>query len=180
MATNRAIAATSTAIVSLLSAEYQRDPQLPQCTVSLFQAEQFQKPPEGNVIGVYLYRVGLSDVQTNTGRPVPGGPRLVSSITIDLHYLVAALAADAATSQRLLGWAISVFSENPLLGSSALNTLLDTEPVFEDGEAVALVWEPLPLSDLYDVWQVAARQVAPSATYVARGVQIDPWAVTRR
>lgn len=174
MATNRAIAATSTAIVSLLSAESQRDPQLPPCTVSLFQAEEFQKPSEGDVIGVYLYRVGLSDVQPNRDRPEPGGPHLAPSITLDLHYLVTVLAANAASSQLLLGWAISVLGENPLLAPGALNTFLDTEPVFEDSEAVGLVWEPLSLSDLYDVWQVAGRQVAPSATYVVRAVQIDP------
>jgi hypothetical protein len=56
---------------------------------------------------------------------------------------------------------------------SLLNTFPDAEPVFDDDEQVELVWEPLSLTDLYDVWQVAAQRAAPSASYVARAVRLD-------
>lgn len=94
-------------------------------------------------------------------------------MAVDLHYLVTASAADAATSQHLLGWAISVLNASPVLPPSVLNTSPDMDPVFEDGEAVVLVWEPLSLADLCDVWQVAAQRPALSATYVARAIRID-------
>ena len=173
MATNRAIAATSTAIVGQLIAESQRDPKLPQCAVRLFDAERLLQPAEGAVIGVCLYRIGFSDVQPDPGLPVPDGPHLAHPMAVDLHYLVTASAADAATSQHLLGWAISVLNASPVLPPSVLNTSPDMDPVFEDGEAVVLVWEPLSLADLCDVWQVAAQRPALSATYVARAIRID-------
>lgn len=173
MATDRAIAATSTALVTLLMAESQRDPQLPPCTVSLLQAEQLQTPAEGAVIGVYLYRVRPSDVQDDRGLGVPGQPHVPPSVCLDLHYLVTALAGNADMSQRLLGWVISVLNDTPVILASSLNTFPATEPVFEDDERVELVWEPLSLTDLYDAWPVAARRAAPSASYVARAVRID-------
>lgn len=173
MATNRAIAATSAAISTLLTAESLRDPQLPRCTVSLYQAEQLQKPAEGVVISVYLYRVALSVVRRDRGLRVAADGTYLASIPLDLHYLVTAWSASADTSQRLLGWAVSVLNDTPVIPASLLNTFPDSAPVFGDDEQVELVWEPLSLTDLYDVWQVAAQRAAPSASYVARSVLID-------
>ena len=173
MATNRAIAATSAAIAALLEAEALRDPTLPRFTVSLFQAEQLQKPAEGVVVGIYLYRVNLSVARRDRGlRTAPDGTYL-ASLPVDLHYLVTPWSASAETSQRLLGWAASVLNDTPVIPTSLLNTYPAEEPVFADHEQVELVWEPLSLQDLYDVWQVASQRAAPSASYVARSVVID-------
>ena len=107
MATNRAIAATSAAIATLLEAEALRDPRCPRCTVSLFQAEQLQKPAEGVVVSVYLYRVNLSVARRDRGlrgrRTAPTSPRSRSTCTTWSR----AWSASADTSQRLLGWAAS-------------------------------------------------------------------------
>jgi len=176
MATNRAIAATSAALVTMLTAESEReaqaDPLLPKWTVSLYQAEQLQKPTEGVVISVYLYRVGLSVARRDRGLRVGADGTYLASLPVDLHYLVTAWSGSADTSQRLLGWAISVLNDTPVIPTSMLNTFPGT-PVFDDDEQVELLWEPLSLTDLYDVWQVASQRAAPSASYVARAVRID-------
>jgi hypothetical protein len=173
MATNRAVAATSAAIVRVLTAASQRDPQLPQCTVRTVQAEQLRASPEDAVIGVFLYRVSLSEVQADDGLPAPGGPHAARPTVVDLHYLVTASAVEPLTSQHLLGWAMSVLHDNPVLSSSVLDDLPGMDEVFEDGETVSVGWEPLSLTDLHGVWEAAAQPAAPSATYVARAVRID-------
>ena len=173
MATNRAIAATSAAISALLEAEALGDAQLPRCTVSLYQAEQLQKPAEGVVISVYLYRVNFSVVRRDRGLRTAADGTYLASIPLDLHYLITAWSSTADTAQRLLGWAVSVLNDTPVIPTSLLNTFPDETPVFGDHEQVELVWESLSLTDLYDVWQVAAQRAAPSASYVARSVTID-------
>jgi hypothetical protein len=173
MATNRAIAATSAAISTLLEAEALKDTQLPRCTVSLYQAEQLQKPAEGVVISVYLYRINISVVRRDQGLRTAVDGTYLASIPLDLHYLVTAWSSSADTAQRLLGWAVSVLNDTPVIPTSLLNTFPDETPVFGDQEQVELVWEPLSLTDLYDVWQVAAQRAAPSASYLARAVRID-------
>jgi len=173
MATNNAIAATSAAIVGLLEAEAQRDATLPRFTVSLYQAEQLQKPAEGVVVSVYLYRVNVSLTRRDRGlRTTPDGTFL-ASIPLDLHYLVTPWSSNADTAHRLMGWAVSVLNDTPVLPTTLLNDFPDTEDVFGQNEQVELVWEPLSLQDLYDVWQVATQRAAPSASYVAREVMID-------
>jgi hypothetical protein len=171
MATNKAIAATSAAIVGLL-ADAQRDPTLPGFTVNLYQAEQLQKPAEGVVVSVYLYRVNLSVTRRDRGlRTTPDGTYL-ASIPLDLHYLVTPWSSEADTAHRLMGWAVSVLNDTPVIPTTLLNDFPDSD-VFGQNEQVELVWEPLSLQDLYDVWQVATQQAAPSASYVAREVMID-------
>jgi hypothetical protein len=172
MATNRAIAATSAAIAAVLEAAAVADAQLPRFTVGLFQAEQLQKPAEGVVIGVYLYRVHLSAVRRDRGLRVADDGTYLASIPLDLHYLVTPWSASADTSQRLLGWAVSVLNDTPVIPTGLLNTF-PGERVFDDDEQIELVWEPLSLPDLYDVWQVSSQRAAPSASYVARAVRID-------
>lgn len=173
MATNQAIAATSAAITALLQAEALRDATLPAFTVSLYQAEQLQKPAEGVVVGLYLYRVNLSVARRDRGLRTAADGTYLASLPLDLHYLVTPWSANADTSQRLLGWATSVLNDTPVIPTTLLNTFPAGTPVFADHEQVELVWEPLSLQDLYDVWQVASQRAAPSASYVARSVVID-------
>ena len=75
-----------------------------------------------------------------------------------------ASAADAFTSQHLLGSAISVLHDSPVLSADVLNDLPGGDEVFEDGVTVMVSREPLPLTDLYDVRVAAARPAPPSAT----------------
>src|SRR4051794_32859193 len=132
MATNRAVVATSAAISALLEAEALRDTTLPHFSVKLYQAEELQKPAEGVVVGVYLYRVNFSVVRRDRGlRTAPDGTYL-ASLPLDLHYLVTPWSASADTSQRLLGWAASVLNDTPVIPTTLLNTFPSEEPVFAD------------------------------------------------
>jgi len=173
MATNGAVAATSAAIAALLEGEAQRDSTLPRFTVSLYQAEQLQKPADGVVVSVYLYRVNLSVTRRDRGLRTAADGTYLASIPLDLHYLVTPWSANADVAHRLLGWAVSVLNDTPVLPTHLLNLFPGQRPVFGDHEQVELVWEPLSLQDLYDVWQVASQRAAPSASYVARSVVID-------
>ena len=80
---------------------------------------------------------------------------------------------DARTAHQFLGWAIRVLHDTPVIPTGLLNTYQAGMKVFDPDETVELVWEPLSVTDLSDIWQVSALNHAPSATYIARSVMLD-------
>jgi hypothetical protein len=175
MARFHAIAATSSAIRLLLENAAGRSG-IANVKVELYQAEDLQKPvdPTRPKIGIYLYRVLLSTARRDRGpRVTPDGTAYPPSIPLDLFYLVTAWSSDARTAHQMLGWAIRVIEDTPILPVSLLNAYQTGATVFEPDETVELVWAPLSLTDLYDIWQVSAQNQAPSASYLARMVRLD-------
>jgi Pvc16 N-terminal domain len=175
MARYHGIAATSNAIRLLLE-NAGATSELSGGSVDLYQAEQLQKPLDGTKpkLSVYLYRVVLSTVRRD--RPFrigPDGRRYRPSIPLDLHYLVSAWSSDAKRAHQLLGWAIRVLDDTPVLPVGLLNSYQAGLDVFAPDETVELVWEPLSLTDLYDIWQVSQQTQAPSASYIARMLMLD-------
>jgi hypothetical protein len=178
MAGYAAIAATTYAILKLLESatatnEWSEGGGPTAITFEAFGAEKLQKPPEGPAaVSVYLYRVALSSVRRHIGPRVRDGKRYQPSIPLDLHYLVTAW-GEPLLQQQLLGWCVKVLDETPVLPTALLNAYRGGEEVFHQGETVELVWQPLAWSDLADVWDVAESNQQPSASYMARMVQLD-------
>ena len=135
-----------------------------------------QAPIESNKakLSVYLHRVLLSTARHDRGpRVARDGRHYRPSIPLDLHYLVTAWSSDARTAHQLLGWAIRVLHDTPVLPTGLLNTYQAELEVFGPEETVELAWEPMSVTDVSDIWQVSAMHQAPSATYVARSVVLD-------
>ncbi len=175
MARHQAIAATSTAIRSLLENAAPAS-EWSAASFELYQASNLQKPLEGPKpkVSIYLYRILLSSVRRDRGpRTGPDGIRYRPSIPLDLHYPLTAWSGDARTAQQLLGWAIRVLDDTPILPTGLLNAYQAGLQVFAPDETVELAWHALTISDLNDVWQVSTQNQAPSASYIARMVTLD-------
>jgi hypothetical protein len=175
VARHHAIAATSTAIRALLENAAPAS-EWSGASFELYQADDLQSPFEGTQprVSIYLYRLLLSSVRHDRGPRIgPDGTRYRPSIPLDLHYLVTAWAADARTSQQLLGWAIRVLDDTPILPVGLLNAYQAGVDVFAPDECVELAWQALSITDLNDVWQVSQVNQTPSACYVARMVVLD-------
>jgi hypothetical protein len=54
-----------------------------------------------------------------------------------------------------------------------LNQHLPEPDVFGPHETVELVWEPQPMSEFLDLWEGARLRMRPSASYLARIVEIE-------
>jgi hypothetical protein len=180
MAGYSAIAATTHAILRLLdnataAPEWSAGGGPPGVDFAPFGSKQMQKPPEGAPkVSLYLYRVTLSSVRRHIGpRVAPDGTRFRPSIPLDLFYLLTAWAPDPLLAQQLLGWSVAVLDETPVLPASLLNSYRAGQEIFHPGETVELVWQPLSWQDLSDIWEVAQTNQQPSASYIARMVQLD-------
>lgn len=171
MAGYPAIAATSEAILGLLR-NAAVGGEFSGISFEHYQATNLQSPmSEG--ISLYLYRVTVSANRNLPGEIGRDGRRYGPPVPLDLHYLVIPWAGDAVKQQRLLGFAVRILEDTPILPAGVLNQHGPEPDVFRPEETVELVYELVSTQDVSEVWQVAQSKEQPAATYVARMVEIE-------
>jgi Pvc16 N-terminal domain len=172
MATFPAISATSQAILSLLQSAAVGHADFDGIGFAHYQASNFESPmTEG--LSLYLYRLTVSSNRNLPPQLGRDGRRYLPPLPLDLHYLLTAWARDPIRQQRLLGFAIRTLENTPILPAGVLNREPPETDVFRAEETVELVFESVSIQDLSYVWNVAQSKEQPSATYVARMVEIE-------
>ena len=171
MAGFSAISATSEAVLGLLQSAAVGG-EFDGAEFSHYQSTDLGSPMTDG-ISLYLYRITV-----NANRNLPpqlraDGIRYRPPLPLDLHYLVTAWAETALRQQRMLGFAIRTLEDTPILPAGVLNQHSPEPDVFRPHETVELVFESVSVQDYSDVWDVAQTKEQPSATYVARMVEIE-------
>jgi hypothetical protein len=124
-------------------------------------------------VSLYLYRVASSSRRNLPSRTGPNGEQFRPPLPLDLYYMITAWGRDAEKQQGLLGFCIRELGNFPILPSGLLNHFGPELEVFREDEAVELVFEPLSLQDISNIWEPLKANLQPSATYVARMVAIE-------
>jgi hypothetical protein len=174
VATFNGIAAASDGIRTLLDRAIPSSP-VASLRVDHFGGKQLQSPPGESevVVSIWLYRVAPSSIRRSTPQFVTlDGETLLAPIPIDLFYLVTGWAKSPLLQQQLVGWAIRVLDDTPVLPTALLNDG-PWAGVFRDGETVEVALHPLTMQEEFDVWQVAQQSEQPSASYVVRGLELE-------
>jgi hypothetical protein len=172
MASFDAIAAVGQAIRALLSDAATGI--FPDASFDLFQAGDFPKPRDGMGVSIFLYRVAANTTQRNLPpRVTNDGRRFRPSLALDLHYMLTPWAPTSDTQHRLLGWAMRVLEDTPILPAAYVNAHESQGDTFRPEETVELVYDPLSLQDLSNLWEVLEPKLQPTATYVARRIDIE-------
>jgi hypothetical protein len=174
MAHFSAISATSQAIVALLDTASETS-EFSAVKFSVASSADLQKVPGADpTASVYLYRVAINTARRNLKpRRDAQGRLLRPAVPIDLGYLLIAWAKDPVMQHRLLGWCIRTLQDTPTLGAGFLNQFGPQAEVFRPDETVELIWETLTRQEMTDAWEVAKANQQPSASYVARIVEIE-------
>jgi uncharacterized protein DUF4255 len=171
MAGYPAIAATSEAVLGLLH-NASAGTEFSSVKFEHFTASDF-KDGATDTVSLYLYRVSVGTSRRSLPPRVgKDGLRFRPSLPVDLSYLVTAW-AKPLRQQRLLAWCMRVIADTPILPAPLLNSFGPDEDVFRPSETVELVLQPLSQADYADVWEVQKQNRQPSATYVARMIEID-------
>jgi hypothetical protein len=172
MGTFQAIAATGQAMLGLLSDAVPRD-QFPNAQFELYQMSNFQQPMDEG-ISLFLYRIAANTSRRNlpptTG---PDGRRFRPPIPLDLYYIATVWAPTAERQQRLLGWAIRMFEDVPILPTALLNNYGPEPEVFQPGETVEIILDSLTLQDFNNFWGVSKASLQLSVGYIARMLHIQ-------
>jgi Pvc16 N-terminal domain len=172
MATANAIAAVGQAILALVAAGVPRD-EFALAQFQLYQAKDFQSPMEEG-LSLYLYRITpAGEIRNYPPRIAPDGRRYRQVLPVNLHYLLSSWAREAAKQQRLLGWAMRILEDTPVLPAAILNQAGPETDTFRPNETVDLLMETISVYDMGAIWDVAKPNTQPSVCYVARMLGIE-------
>src|SRR6185295_4617840 len=108
------------------------------------------------------YRVATSSRRNLPSRVGPDGKQYRPPLPLDLYYLLTAWAKTAVKQQRLLGFWIRELGDTPILPASLLNHFGPERDTFTPSEAVELIYEPLSLQDMANVWEPLKPNIQPS------------------
>lgn len=175
MATHRAIAGIGKSIVGLL-AEQCPKAEFPGATFKLCQPpdlRQAKRPQFG--ISLWLYQIALDSTQRNPpARPTLVGSRQRPALALELHYLLTASAKTAERQHDLLGWAMCILNDNPMLPATRLNRFTGgTGDVFSQQESIEVVPVNLGAAQMNAACDLIQMQQQPFIAYVVRPVAIQ-------
>ncbi|MBA5872968.1 MAG: DUF4255 domain-containing protein [Nitrospira sp. CR1.2] len=117
-------------------------------------------------------------------------------LALDLHYLLSAYSAEELGSEILLGYAMQLLHEVPVLDRQAITTALTPSPsvdttlppalralaecgLADQVEQIKLVPDPLSSEEMSKLWTAVQSHYRPSAAYVATVVLIESTKPTR-
>lgn len=180
MAGINAIAGVSAALVGLLEDSRSLYEPSAAMQIKLFHASDFETPTDrfadATGVSLHLYRVCMNTAMRNTHvrRANDDGTEVKSyfaPLPVDLYYLLTAWSKHVDVQQRLLGWAMRVFHDNPVLPAELINAR--EMQAFRPGETVELTHDPLSFQDWATIWDKLKPKMQTSAAYVVRMVMID-------
>lgn len=181
MATYDGIAAVSQALIGLLQdarSTFAHQPPAPD--FKLYHASDFDTPNadhalvNGFGISLCLYRVAINGSMRNAPRKVePDGKSYRAPLPLDLYYLLTAWAGDVEMEQRLLGWAMRVIHDTPVLPAALINEHTAGAPAFGPSETVEITLDALSFQDMATVWDKLKPKMQTSIFYIARMVLIE-------
>jgi uncharacterized protein DUF4255 len=174
---SRAIAAVTATLRGLLQKrldvaadlDASADAELSGTNVTALPPDEAQQagPQDGNRLNVFLYKTSLDAALRNAGAQ--------PALPLTLHYLVMPYVREDATliGQRLLGRAMSILHDHPVLGPAEIKDALDGNDLHLQAERVRIVPETVSTEELSRLWACFQAKFRVSAAYQVSVVLID-------
>lgn len=173
MANVWAVHSVGNSIVTFLRNSYPQEiggVPMPSCTFELFSGGQIAgEIDEVTRITLYLYRITVNEHTRQSRRPGALTDRS-TALSVDLHYLLSAWAANPLDEQVPLAWAMRQLHQVPVLDLANLSP----DAGWAADEAVQILPVDLSTEDLMRVWDALEPAYRLSTSYLARVVRIDP------
>ena len=174
MATFRAIAAATEAVIRLLQSSY--SPELfdgNELEFRVVGANDFSTAPIQAGVSLFVYRIVADGThRTPAGRRGPGGVRLRSELPLEVQFLLTAWAQDPSLQNTIAGWMMRVLEDTPTLPAGLLNAVW--AGTFRPDEGLEIVLNDLSTEDLFHIWDVLTEHgYQLSVPYSARVIRIE-------
>src|SRR5215470_6670342 len=185
MSNSRAIAAVTATLRSLIERGFDptkdpsADPLVAGTSITMQPPDEARSanPPPERQLNLYLYQVMPSAAYRNTDMPrqLRPGETGQPPLALNLYYLITAYAVDDAqpVSHRILGRAMAVLNDHPVLGRREIETALPETGLSEQFERIRLSLQPLALEDIFKLWSGFQTHYRLSAAYEATVVLIE-------
>ena len=177
------IAAVTTALGQLISAGLTADIDLPGVQLTTMPPDKARDGNNTNQINIFLYQTVHNSAWRNLDLPQQVRPGDTGSppLALNLYYILSVYGKDnnEVLAQRLLGRAMAVLHDQPLLNADAIRTALGGVDAGTQIERVRFVPQVFSLEDMSKLWMTFQTQYRLSAPYVASVVLIDSQAPVR-
>ena len=144
-------------------------------------------------LNVFLYQATANPGWRNAGLPSrnAAGERISNApLAIDLHYLVTAYAQADFQAEILLGYAMHLLHERPVLDRAAIRRALDPSPLdvsmlppafqalvasdlADQAELLKITPSPMTIDEMSKLWSALQSHYRPSAAYQVSVVLIE-------
>ncbi len=171
------IAAVTAALVKVLSAGLNSDPTLGGASVTTLPPDKARNGKNTNQLNLFLYQTVPNAGWRNLDLPnlVRPGERGNPPLALNLHYLLTAFGMDnnEILSQRILGNAMSVLHDRPLLDASEIKSAIADVDPGDQIERLRFTPQPFSLEEMSKLWTTFQTQYRLSTTYLATVILID-------
>jgi hypothetical protein len=175
-----AIATITATLRNLLMHGVTLDQDLADATVTMQPPDRArQNGSNANQLNLFLYQATPNAAWRNMDNPrrVHAGETAVPPLALNLYYLVTAYGRDNDAqrpfSHQLLGRAMSILQDHPLLGPDELKGALAGSDVHTQVERVRFTLQPLTLEEIVKLWSGFQTHYRLSVAYEASVVLID-------
>lgn len=135
----------------------------------------------GPQINLFLYHTVINETFRNMDMPrqVKSGETGHPPLGLRLYYLLTAYgdSEDDKSDHAVLGKAMSILHDHPILSSADIKTAtetdLDESDLHEQFERVRITPEPLSVDDMFKLWSSFQTQYRPSSAYQISVVLIE-------
>jgi hypothetical protein len=176
MSNDRAIAAVTSTLKSLIFAGVSADTTVAGAEVTARPPDRARQAVTGNQLNLFLYRTSLDAAWRNEDPPAARPGELGQPpLPIVLSYLVTAYGDndDDVLSHRLLGIAMGVLNDRPVLSRSDIAAAGIGSDLETQVERVRITPHPIPLDEISRMWATFATGYRISVSYDAAVVLID-------
>jgi Pvc16 N-terminal domain len=176
MSNHRAIAAVTATLKHLISHALARDTVVAGALVTARPPDRARHGHPGNQVNLFLYHTSIAASWRNEDPPgTTPGEAVHSPLPLELSYLISAYGEndDEVLSGRLLGLAVSVLHDRPLLSRREIGDSLQGSELEHQAERVRITPHPIPLDEVSRLWSTFGTGYRISVSYRASVVLID-------
>jgi hypothetical protein len=145
-------------------------------------------PDEQPQLNIFMYYASINPALRNLGLPATNaqGSRLSNPpLGLNLHYLITAYGKNQFDTEILLGWAMQVFHETPVvpratiqnalndLGGGTENGMIAKSTLSNQVEHIRITPEALTTEEIYRLWTAFQTSYRPSTSYQVSVVVIQ-------
>jgi hypothetical protein len=175
-----AIAAVTATLRNLLHTGLTADHNLADATVTMQPVDRARTNGESaNQMNIFLYHVQPSAAWRNMDYPgrARSGESSFPPIGLNLYYLLTAFGRDNDTarpfSHELMGRAISILHDHPLLGAEEIKSALPENDLWTQIERIRFTLQPYSVDEIARIWTGFQTQYRLSVAYEAAVALID-------
>lgn len=175
-----AIAAVTATLRNLLHAGLTADHNLADATVTMQPVDRARANGDSaNQMNIFLYHVQPNAAWRNMDYPgrTRSGETSVPPVGLNLYYLLTAFGRDNDTqrpfSHELMGRAISILADHPLLGADEIKAALPDNDLWTQIERIRFTLQPYSVDEIAKIWTGFQTQYRLSVAYEAAVVLID-------